>query len=236
MRRVEVKPERSFNYKITDYKKGIRNSRNLFTAATLKGGPVTPEEIVDAYLNANRALYGVNRELYQDMEAAKILGMSEDSMYINMENRGERKAFNALTEGEFRPLKISKDVRGLFEIKAEELGRANPFDAAEDVLSRIADVLEAVPVSGDFFPNLQNPFASSMLPDLVGALNNQLPPLPDPTLNTGLQFGNLNQLQASGLTTTQEALLEGQPLYKAMARKSNLNKQRQTTNQNTMIS
>ena len=74
-----------------------------------------------------------------------------------------------------------------------------------------------------------------MLPDLVGALNNQLPPLPNPALNTGTQFGNLNQLQASGLTTNQEVLLEGQPLYKAMARKQNLNKQRQTTNQN-MIS
>ena len=43
MRRVEVNPEKSFNYKITDYKKGIRNSRNLFTSATLKGGPVTPQ-------------------------------------------------------------------------------------------------------------------------------------------------------------------------------------------------
>jgi len=113
MRRVEVKPEKSFNYKITDYKKGIRNSRNLFTSATLKGGPVTPEAIVDAYINANRALYGVNRELYQDMEAAKILGMSEDALDTNMDNRGESKAFNALTEGEFRPLKISKDVREL---------------------------------------------------------------------------------------------------------------------------
>jgi hypothetical protein len=192
MRRVEVKPEKSFNYKITDYKKGIRNSRNLFTAATLKGGPITPKDIVDAYINANRALYGVNREFYQDMEAAKILGMSEDSMDTNMENRGERKAFNALTEGEFRPLKISKDVRGLFEIKSQELGRANPFDAAEDVLSRIADVLEAVPITADFFPDIINPFDTNILPDLVGALNNQLPPLPNPALNTGTQFGNVN--------------------------------------------
>jgi len=191
MRRVEVKPEKSFNYKITDYKKGIRNSRNLFTAATLKGGPVTPKEIVDAYINANRALYGVNRELYRDMEAARILGMSEDSLDSNMENRGERKAFNALIEGEFRPLKISKDVRNLFEIRAQELGRSNPFDVAEDVLDRIADVLEAVPVSADFFPNLQNPF-DTILPDLVSAVTNQLPPLPDPTLNTGTQFGNVN--------------------------------------------
>ena len=59
LRRVEINPEKSFNYKITEYKKGVRDSRNLFTAAVLKGGIVTPEQIVDAYINANRALYGV---------------------------------------------------------------------------------------------------------------------------------------------------------------------------------
>ena len=44
--------------------------------------------------------------------------------------------------------------------------------------------------------------------------------------------GNLDQLQASGLTTGQEVLLANQPLYQAMARKQNLNKQKQTANQN----
>ena len=48
--------------------------------------------------------------------------MSTDAIDTNMENRGERKAFNSLIEGEFRPLKISKDVRELFEIKASQLG------------------------------------------------------------------------------------------------------------------
>ena len=235
MRRVEVKPEKSFNYKITDYKKGIRNSRNLITSATLKGGPVTPKDIVDAYINANRALYRVNRSLYQDMEAAQILGMSVDAMDTNMENRGERRAFDALIEGDFRPLKISRDVKDLFEIRAQELGIANPFEAAQDVIERIADVLEAVPVSADFFPDLPNPFDTNILPDLVGALNNQLPPLPGAdlqALNTGTQYGNLNQLQASGLTTNQEILLANQPLYQAMQKKQNLNKQKQTSNKN----
>ena len=107
LRRVEVNPEKSFNYKITDYKKGIRDSRSLFTSAVLKGGPTTAEEIVDAYINANRSLYEVNRDLYQDIEAAKILGMSDGALYDNMENRGERRAYNSLVDGEFRPLRIS---------------------------------------------------------------------------------------------------------------------------------
>ena len=120
LRRVEVNPEKSFNYKITDYKKGVRNSRNLFTSATLKGGVVTPEQIVDAYINATRALYDrVNRELYQDIEAAKTLGMSERFFSRKIwliEER--RRAFNFLSEGLFRPLTISRDVQGLFQTKA----------------------------------------------------------------------------------------------------------------------
>ena len=55
LRRVEVDPRKSFNYKITEYKKGVRDSRNLFTSAALKGGEITPEEIVDAYINANQS-------------------------------------------------------------------------------------------------------------------------------------------------------------------------------------
>ena len=230
MRRVEVKPEKSFNYKITDYKKGIRNSRNLFTSATLKGGPVTPEAIVDAYINANRALYGVNRSLYQDMEAAQLLGMSTDAMDTNMENRGERRAFDALIEGDFRPLKISRDVKDLFEIRAQELGIANPFEAAQDVIERIADVLEAVPVTADFFPDIINPFDTNILPDLVGALNNQLPPLPSNNLlaaNTGTQYGNVNT--NVNVADQYAALFPGDATGKLAAQKRN-----QTTNRNLL--
>jgi len=236
MRRVEINPEKSFNYKITDYKKGIRNSRNLFTTATLKGGVVTPEEVVDAYINANRALYGVNREMYQDMEAAKILGMGEEQMNIKMEKRGERKAFNALTEGQFRPLKLSKDVRELFEIRAQELGVVNPFEAAQDVLDRIAEILEMTPLGGNFFPDLDNPFKG--LP-LVGGMTDVISNLnlgaqtvgANVTNNLNTGYGNLDQLQATGLTTREDLLLTN-PLERAFRKKQNLNKQNQTSNKN----
>ena len=174
LRRVDVDPQKSFNYKITDYKKGVRNSRNLFTSATLKGGPVTPEAIVDAYINANRALYKTNREMYLDMEAAKILGMNEDSLAERMINRGEKKAFNFINEGEFRPLSISKDVKSIFEIKASELGVANPFEQAEDTIDRIRDVLFDTNLTGDLFPDIKNPLSSELLPDLVGQANQLL--------------------------------------------------------------
>jgi hypothetical protein len=198
MRRVEVKPERSFNYKITDYKKGIRNSRNLFTAATLKGGVVTPEDVVNAYINSNRALYGVNREMYQDMEAAKILGMGEDAMNLNMEKRGERKAFDALNEGRFRPLKLSKDVKELFEIRAQELGVINPFEAAQDTLDQIAEILEMTSLTGDLFPDLTNPFKG--LP-LVGGISDAISNLNLGAQTTGASIANQQNLRFGNVTT-----------------------------------
>ena len=107
MRRVDVDPSKSLNYKITNFKDGVRNSRNLFTKETLKGGPITPAEIVDAYINSNRALYEINRRMFLDIDAAKVLGMGEDAISTNMSDRGERRSFNSINEGEFRPLSIS---------------------------------------------------------------------------------------------------------------------------------
>ena len=201
MRRVEVNPKKSFNYKVTDYKKGVRNSRNLFTAATLKGGVVTPTEVVDAYINTNRALYEVSRNLYEDMRAAQILGMGEEAISFQMNQRGEQRAFNALIQGQFRPFTISNKVRQLFELRSQELGVVNPFEAAQDVLDRIKEALEMVPLSGDLFPDLKNPLKE--LP-LVGAITNMLDntpvmPMDLNTQNTGAaiaqnannRFGNV---------------------------------------------
>ena len=80
-----------------------------------------------------------------NLETMNGIGKGESDSYLddiatNMADRGERRAFNSINEGEFRPLKISRDVKDLFEVRARELGIANPFEAAQDVIERIADV------------------------------------------------------------------------------------------------
>jgi hypothetical protein len=216
MRRVNVDPRKSLNYKITNFKDGVRNSRNLFTKQTLRGGVVTPEEIVDAYLNANRALYEVNRRMYLDIDAAKILGMNEDSIATNMYDRGERRSFNAINEGEFRPLSISTDVQELFDIRSTELGAPNPFEGAQDVLDRIREVLEAVPLGADLFPNIENPFSNLPEPTLGAAASLPgLPPMPNPALVNNAQFGSIDPV--SRLTLAEETYLS--PLEQSYRKK-----------------
>ena len=206
MRRVNIDPSKSLNYKITNYKDGIRNARNLFTRQTLKGGPITPAEIVDAYINSNRALYEINRRMYLDIDAAKILGMSEDSISTNMSNRGERRAFGFLNEGAFRPLRISPEVKSLFDIRATDLGVSNPFEGAEDVIDRIREVLETTPLGADLFPNIINPLTNLPEPTLGAAASLPgLPAMPNPALVNNAQFGNIDPV--SRLTLAEETYL-----------------------------
>jgi len=49
----------------------------LFTRNTLRGGPISPAEIVDSYINANRSLFGVKKNLKADMDAARLLNINE---------------------------------------------------------------------------------------------------------------------------------------------------------------
>ncbi len=216
LRRVEIDPKKSFNYKITAYKTGVRDSRNLFTSATLKGGPISPEEIVDAYINANRALYETNRELFLDIDAAKTLGMSDGALYDNMNNRGERRAYNSLSDGEFRPLTLSKDIEELFEVKAREIGVSNPFFQASLVIDRIQDVLSRVSLKGDLFPDIKNPLSSELLPNLVGQANQLLNNNPaTAAMATAPGFvgqQNTNIDPVTRLTSAEEILLD--PLEK----------------------
>ena len=38
------------NFKVANFQRGVRDSRSLFTRVALRGGPIEPTEIVDAYI------------------------------------------------------------------------------------------------------------------------------------------------------------------------------------------
>ena len=97
--------DRAMNFKVADFQKGVRDSRSLFTRVALKGGPIEPTEIVDAYINANRALFDVKKELKGDMDAARLLNISEESFYGSLDRISSREV-NALEENVFTPYSL----------------------------------------------------------------------------------------------------------------------------------
>jgi len=208
LRAVDVKPESGIKYKINQFQKDVRNSRSLFTGKLLKGGPVSAEELVDAYINANRALYETNRSLYKDVEAAKVLGLSGDSIESIMDERGVGKTYEAFENGEFRPYNVSNAVKELFEINAAQINAPDPMQQAEDVIDRIQEVLESTSITSSSFPDIQNPFNKSLLPEInLGSTPvGQLPPLvsgatPTPNIIGGQ---NVSIPTVVGKTTAEE--------------------------------
>lgn len=194
-RPVKLNVERGLDFKIAEFQKGVRESRQLFTRETLKGGPITPEEIVDAYINANRALFQVKRNLGQDVKAANILGTGQDVISKAAE-RISRKEFNYINSNIFTPLQISKEIYQAFQENANRLGQANPMDAALDVIANIQSVLMRTPLTNPNIPEIQNPFKNLPKPNLNEIQG--LPPLPNPT-----QIQGYGQITLPGAVTGQ---------------------------------
>jgi hypothetical protein len=210
-RPVKLDVERGLDFKIAEFQKGVRESRQLFTSQTLKGGPVTPEEVVDAYINANRALFQVKRNLNQDVKAAQILGASNDIIYKAGE-RVSKKEFNAINSNVFTPLNISKDIYKVFQENADKLGQPNPLEQAYSVISTIQDTLARTSLNKPEIPEIQNPFKNLPKPNLNQIQG--LPALPDSTKIQGYGQTTLNSAvtgkqvdPTTGLTRTETALL-----------------------------
>jgi len=176
-RAVEIDPANSIKYKVADYAKGTRNSKALFTRTMLKGGPVTPEEIFDAYINANRALYKVQKTMSNDIEAAQILGLDEEELYTEVAERIGGPNFSYLSEGLFRPMKISRGSLIGFQEIADNLGIVNPIEYVIDSIEELRASLREYSLSNENIPDINNPFKNLPKPDLGNTPVGQLPPL-----------------------------------------------------------
>ena len=160
-RAVKLNPERTIKFKVADYKKGVRDSGSLFTREALKGGPIEPREIVEAYINANRALFNVKKNFMQDLDAAQILGISDEAYNSNVDISIRERA--AIEQGVFRPYTPSMNIRLAFAENAEAIGQSNPFEAASSVINSIRDQLSGLSLNAAEFPVINNPLMPSIM-------------------------------------------------------------------------
>ena len=221
-RPVNLNVERGLNFKVAEFQKGVRESRHLFTRNTLRGGPVTPEEIVDAYINANRAIFGVKKDLYKDLKAAEILNTPKQKVNKIVGERISQNEYNNLNLGIFIPYTISEDVQKTFAENAAKIGQPNPLISANPMISNIQRTLSRVPLTEEGIPEIENPFKNIAEPTLEPV--SSLPSLPNPAQIPGYGQVNLptavagNQVNpVTRLTQVEEALLS--PTEKAIRQK-----------------
>jgi len=197
-RAIPINPEKSIKFKIADYQRGVSNSRQLFTTEVLKGGPVEPKQIIDAYINANRALFQNTKQFNKVLNASKVLKADESKIARTVIDRVGKSTYGKINEGVFTPLNISDKVIQAFALNAQKLGLPNPFEAAAPVIGEIRSRLFEVPLSEEGIPDIINPFDNLPEPNLgpVG----ELPPVVNsatPNIvaeNNKLVPGNFNNL------------------------------------------
>ena len=207
-RAIEANPDKSFKYKLAEYERGARNSKNLFKSVALRGGAVTAKDLVDAYINSNRALFENQRDLYLDLNAANTL--KGDMRKIGKFASGKigRKNYGAILNERFIPYIPSKNVFQKSEEIARDLREAdpnyvNPMRAVVGVLANIRMQLFNVGLE-DEFPVIDNPFKDPIIPAAIEQIR-QLPPMvtgANPAVvNANQKFGNIPFTQ---LTETQK--------------------------------
>ena len=194
-RTVKVDPVNSMKFKIADFRTGINNSRREFTSPLLRGGPVTPEDIVDRYQVANRQLYKVQREMTKDYYAALTLGSTPTQIDREFDDRVSKVQLAALKAGRFKPFIPSENIKSAFAENARAIGSANPYAAASSEINRLAREYGRVNYLTERFPLFDNPFGGLdiSLPSAISPGN--LPSVVGGQLPTTIGAGTANTAQ-----------------------------------------
>tara|TARA_R100001460_G_scaffold91047_2_gene132795 strand:+ start:2491 stop:6405 length:3915 start_codon:yes stop_codon:yes gene_type:complete len=200
-RAINVDPERAINFKIADYRKGIRNSRKLFTSELLKGGPVSPGDIVDRYIIANQAAFKVKKEFFEDYIAALKLKANKKEIDNKVQDRLGKKELKNLQKGLFTPLNISEGVEEAFQENADKIGQENQYKRVKPFLKDVFKIFKNLPIRIQQLPTIRNIFKEV---ELSPTDTSYLPPS-GPPIGPASNMTNVDP--QTGLTATELALL-----------------------------
>ena len=203
-RAIKVDPVKAMGFKIADFQRGIRESRALFTGGSesvLRGGPKTARDVIERFIEANRAKFNVEKQMAKNILAADVLGADMDLIAKEFVDRGLKKPYGRLSEAIFEPYFPSKNIQREFDEIAENIRQDNPFEDAVDVLQDMYDDFTDLDLSGEFEVDINDYLPpTGFLRDLFGQA---LPPTPMPNIQATAQQIN----PTTNLTRTEQALL-----------------------------
>jgi hypothetical protein len=202
-RQVKVDPVRSMGFKISNYQRGIREARALFTGGSeslLKGGPKTGRDVIERFIVANKAKFNNDKEMRKNIKSAEILGTDMDLIAQEFVERQLRKPYGTLSEGVFVPYFPSRNVQREFAQIEERIGVDNPFEEVADVLEEIYEDISNLGLDDEFEINIEDYLPSDDMTQYT------LPTTPtvDPAMIQPVQQASLTQ---TGLTPSEQALL-----------------------------
>ena len=202
LRAVQVDPVAAMKFKIAGFRTGLNDSRREFTGPLLKGGPITAEQVVDQYQKANQAMFRVQKRMFDDYYAARILGASENQLNNTFQDRVSDLQVRHIKAGRFKPFVPSENIQKAFADNAKAIKQPDAFKQASDVIKRIMGQYNNKPLGANELDILENPFRTSLGASVTEPFAG-LQPLQDlgltsPTVGNNLAGNNLNQTATRG--------------------------------------
>jgi len=214
---VKVDPERALGFYIYDFQRGISKARKEFTGGPeglLKGGPKTPQAVIERLFVANQASFNVQKEMLRHFQNAQKIGMSRSRITKSLEKRGiPESTIDDLFKGKFKFFFPSEAIQDRFKEISREGGMPNPFLQSKGILNGMKNAFKGISLYRDFPLTLEDFMPPSDTYDDQSSL--PTPPLgatPMPSKQLS-QAPNVDPI--TKLTSTETALLS--PTEKVIA-------------------
>jgi hypothetical protein len=201
-RAVKLDPVKSMGFKISEYQSGLRNARREFTGGeygVVKGGPKTANEVITQFYKANKATYLVQKEMYDTIEAAKILNINPLELRKVFDKRGV--SLDDLSRAKMDPYYPSEGIIERFNEIEQEIG-INPYKEVRPILLQMQRILKRQRLDDDFILDLED-----FLIPVPGSEQSSVQPLPQQPMPNPQVLMSQMPVSQTGLTPTENALL-----------------------------
>ena len=209
---VESNPNRSVPYFVTAYRKTVDRTKGPINSLIYRGGEVTPLDLTEAVIEANKRKYKLDKRFYQQILALKELGVDERILNKQIKRIRGSTQRSGLLAGKFTPIRLSSQDLNVITNTAREKGFNNPLPSSLRTINKFISDVSAIPLNlesleeetqvDDFLDDIKDRTKgeSSFIPSIFKQdLNTAMP------TNIGNRPTGVNPL--SGLTRTQELLL-----------------------------
>ena len=228
MRVINSDPERALKYMTTSFGSALKKDYNLFIAPLLKGGRVTPEEIIKRYGYSESRRFNTMKEMYKNVEAMETLGMKKFKIRNELESRKgiKREVIDEVLQGVYTPQypsnffiekmgEINRDLN-----RTEKVRLPNPYFKALPFISKIIRSNRRLSLKDDLFsmPDMEMPDYRTTLDKKVSRFTNTMMGNTQVPQNYNLDAGIVQAFNqgtgtdqvspVTGLTYVEESLLE----------------------------
>ena len=209
-------PERAMKYMVTGFGKNLKRADNLFIGPLLKGGRVTPQQIVDQYKYSEQRRFAFMREMHKDIEAARALGMDDGKIRRELEKRKglPKDAIREVMAGIYKPKRPSE----FFETRMRQINNdlnekegvdiENPYSIAREFVGEIITDNSGIDLLSDelVFQDFDIPSPPGIMDSVTQAFNTQTIQGGSPNVNivSGQGSGTGTNIPYDKMTTAQK--------------------------------